>query len=57
MMMLTNGTTINRLNHLECPAFVKMYQNGMTIIAANINIMNGPGAHISIGMSLIVSHL
>ncbi len=57
MMMLTNGNTINRLNHLECPAFVKMYQNGMTITAANINITNGSGIHISIGMSRIVSDL
>ena len=58
MMMLTNGTAIKRLNHPECPAFVKMDQNGMIISAANINIMNGPGApHICIGMSRIVSHL
>jgi hypothetical protein len=34
-----------------------MIQNGMIIIAANTNIMNGPGITMSIGISPIISDL
>ncbi len=55
MATLTIGTSIKRLNHLEYPAFVKMNQNGMTIKAANINIIISPEAPMYIGMPPIVS--
>ena len=42
--MLTIGTTISRLNHLEYPAFEKMNQNGKTIKMTMITHMIGIGA-------------
>lgn len=53
--MLTIGTTINRPNHLEYPAFKKMNQNGKTIKTTIINHMTAPKGPIDIGISLIIS--
>ncbi len=54
-MMLTIGTTISRLNHLEYPAFEKMNQNGRMNKTTKINHMISPKGPIYIGMSVIVS--
>ncbi len=57
--MLTIGTTISRLNQLECPAFEKMNQNGRTTKMAMITHMIGID-HISMEFLLFMvcySHL
>ncbi len=53
--MLTIGTTISRLNHLEYPAFEKMNQNGRMIKTTIIKHMISPKGPICSGMSLIIS--
>jgi hypothetical protein len=52
--MLTIGTTISKLSHLECPAFEKINQNGRMIKIAIIKNMISPENPICIGMSFIV---
>ena len=52
--MLTIGTTIRRLNHLEYPAFEKMNQNGRMIKTTIIKLMISPKGPIGIDISLII---
>ena len=54
--MLTIGTTMSRLNHLEYPAFEKMNQNGKAIKTTIItHHMISPKGPIFIGMLPIIS--
>src|SRR3990167_95506 len=45
---LTIGTTINRPNHGEYPAFLNMKQNGRMISAEKNTIINDPKGHIDV---------
>ena len=51
--MLMTGTTISKLNHLECPALEKINQNGRMTKTTITNPIINPKGPIYIGISLI----